>query len=565
MRHWVLCFVCAVFGLTLFFLGLQMPAHLRAVDEIALQKAGAGTSSVVAEGLALVETNHLGAAQLFAAAAGSAWLKDRYALDDAVNQLARQKPALKTLGRVETGSVGMLLASHPPASTNATQPFTEFIVRSGPRTKTLELLRGSPSPLVQSLLLFRFQTNTMLFPPSASSSGQALDTAIGIAGLLAEAGHLSIDLRKQVLALATEDHESLALEQVLMDLLSLGQRFNWDQLATFVAQIHDPGTLRTLANRVQRGDQVPVIFTAVGLSKNAAGVARYLTTFSETGLNDLRLSLGTQAGGVDELLRRNQQLCRSRSCAWFASLAASHPILAFVPEHTPRTRSLALTLKWLLYLLGGFLLAATVHFARPLPAWEKPLEVRGFYLVREALFALGFLLVVLLLSEPFLAQGSQKESPPFRLRLPTVGSAVAAGSSAAPTQIMNQLSLLALLLFFVLQGLIYVACLVKLAEIRRQRVPARLRLKLLENEDHLFDAGLYLGFVGTIISLILVSLGVIKPSLMAAYSSTSFGIIFVSFFKIFHLRPLRRKLLLESELEPPVRRESPEAVETLPS
>jgi hypothetical protein len=40
---------------------------------------------------------------------------------------------------------------------------------------------------------------------------------------------------------------------------------------------------------------------------------------------------------------------------------------------------------------------------------------------------------------------------------------------------------------------------------------------------------------------------VIKPSLMAAYSSTSFGIIFVSVFKIFHLRPERRKLLLEAE------------------
>ena len=34
---------------------------------------------------------------------------------------------------------------------------------------------------------------------------------------------------------------------------------------------------------------------------------------------------------------------------------------------------------------------------------------------------------------------------------------------------------------------------------------------------------------------------------MAAYGSTSFGIIFVSIFKIFHLRPARRKLLLEAE------------------
>jgi hypothetical protein len=163
------------------------------------------------------------------------------------------------------------------------------------------------------------------------------------------------------------------------------------------------------------------------------------------------------------------------------------------------------------------------------------------------LFALGFLLVVLLLSEPFLAQDSQRVEFPFRLRVPTMGSVVSAGTTGAARSIMNQLSLLTLLLFFVLQGLIYTACLFKLAEIRRQNLTSRLKLKLLENEDHLFDAGLYLGFAGTIISLIPVSLGVIQPSLMAAYSSTSFGIIFVSAFKIFNLRPLRRKLLLEAE------------------
>jgi len=74
-----------------------------------------------------------------------------------------------------------------------------------------------------------------------------------------------------------------------------------------------------------------------------------------------------------------------------------------------------------------------------------------------------------------------------------------------------------------------------------------MKLKLLENEEHLFDAGLYLGFAGTIISLILVSLNVIQQSLMAAYGSTSFGILFVVVFKIFNLRPARRQLLLESE------------------
>jgi hypothetical protein len=43
------------------------------------------------------------------------------------------------------------------------------------------------------------------------------------------------------------------------------------------------------------------------------------------------------------------------------------------------------------------------------------------------LFALGFLLVVLLLSEPFLAQDTRKEEVSFRLHVPTTGQAVLAG------------------------------------------------------------------------------------------------------------------------------------------
>jgi len=136
----------------------------------------------------------------------------------------------------------------------------------------------------------------------------------------------------------------------------------------------------------------------------------------------------------------------------------------------------------------------------------------------------------------------------------------AAASDLKPS-FMNPINLLTLLLFFVLQALVYTACLLKLAEIRRQRVLPRIKIKLLENEDHLFDAGLYLGFVGTIISFILVSLGIVKFSIMAAYSSTSFGIIFVSIFKIFNLRPLRRQYVLEAEAAPAP---GPEAVRPAP-
>ncbi|HLP78478.1 MAG TPA: hypothetical protein VK327_16360, partial [Candidatus Paceibacterota bacterium] len=300
-------------------------------------------------------------------------------------------------------------------------------------------------------------------------------------------------------------------------------------------------TLRIQANLVRKADaQLPVLFSAVQLSANPASVAKYLTTFDKTGLDDLGAGLRFGQGGLNELLHRNQRLHFSRF----------QPLLANLSLRAPGA---AMAVKWLLFFLGGFLLAMTAHLLLPaVTSLERPLQVRGFHLFRELLFGLGFLLVVLLLGEPFLAQESQRVDFPLRLRLPTVGNAAPAGTPASQTKFMNPEVLITMSIFFVLQALLYIACLVKLAEIRRQRVGPRIKLKLLENEEHLFDSGLYLGFLGTIISLILVSLGVFKqPSLMAAYSATSFGILFVVVFKVLHLRPARRKLLLEAESTAP--------------
>jgi uncharacterized membrane protein len=549
--------LCAILGLVMLVFGLLVPAHLRSVDQSVIQQAGKNTPTVFDRGLALAGGKNLGAAQLFLQAAQARGLPDGEKLAQAADEMAAQKPDLITWGRDEPG-LRILFGTDRPLATPKAEPFTDFIVRQENRQRALEFLRASPHPVVQELLRFRAQTNTAVFSPSQSASGQALDAAVSICGLLLERGRLTTGLSNTVLVLAADANSgrnSSGLEQVLMDMMSLGQRSNWGQLVTFMGSIQDAETLRQLTGFVRKGYNFPVIFCAVVLSGQPADVAKYLMNFSQTGLWDLGESLRFGTGGVNELLRRNQHLHIS---SWRQGLAVRAPfgtVYAFMSGYSLRTPWLALAVKWILYWGGGFFLAAAVHYARRVPESERPLQVRGFHFARESLFALGFLLVVLLLSEPFLAQESQKVEFPLRLKLPTVGSAVPAETAQAKTSFMNQLSLLTLLLFFVIQSLIYTACLLKLAEIRRQNIPARIKLKLLENEDHLFDAGLYLGFVGTIISLILVSLGVIKPSLMAAYSSTSFGIIYVSLFKIAHLRPLRRKLLLESEAvypEPPV-------------
>jgi hypothetical protein len=546
--------LCAIPGLLMLVCGLALPAHLRAVDASALRRAGWNTPTLTSREITLLRQDQLGAAQLLVQAGQAEGLPDQQAVGQAITTSGEQHPHWLVWGGGDA-RLDRLFASDPHLPKSGSEPFTDFVVREDNRAVVLELLRASPLSAVQELLRCRALTNTVIFSPSHSASGQAIDTALATCGLLLEGGHLSGGLSNAVFMLALASNvsgEPQRLEQVLLDLMSLGQRFNWGQLVEFVRQIQDAETLRLLANQVRKSDgQLPVLFAAVQLSGKPAQVAAYLMNFSQTGLKDLGASLRFRAGGLDELLRRNQRLHSSRYGWQAAGQGPLGGLGSFAADLCWRRPWLELTMKWLLYLLAGFLIAAALHFARPsAPILEEPLQVRGFHIAREMLFALGFLLVVLLLSEPFLAQESQRVELPFRLRLPTVGRVVPAGTTSVNRTIMNQLSLLTLLLFFVLQALLYTASLVKLAEIRRQNLPSRVKLKLLENEDHLFDAGLYLGFAGTIVSLILVSLGVIQPSLMAAYSSTSFGIIFVSVFKIFNLRPMRRKLLLEAESTP---------------
>lgn len=107
-------------------------------------------------------------------------------------------------------------------------------------------------------------------------------------------------------------------------------------------------------------------------------------------------------------------------------------------------------------------------------------------------------------------------------------------------------TLAAVALFFVLQLAVYVFSLIRLSAIKRTSATAKLKLQLLENEENLFDLALYIGLAGTVTSLILLTVGIVNASLMAAYASTLFGILFTALIKIFHVRPYKRKLLIEA-------------------
>ena len=552
MSRWAWFSICAILGLLMLICGLLVPSHLRAVDASVLERAGRRTPSLVDQAFALARDRQLGAALLDFQAAQRQGIREAVGYEQEISKLATSYPEAFIWGGLPPVWAPQLKADARQKNLSI-EPFTELVLKLENRSRVVEILNASRNPDVLALLGTRSLTNTIVFPSSQSSAGQAFDAALSVCGLLVEGGRLRNGMRAEMgglIANANRGADPARFEQMLLDFMSLGQRFNWVQLEVFASQIETVESLRLLTSQVRNaGANLPELFAAVQMTGRPADVTRYLMNFSESGPRDLGRSLRFGAGGVNELLNRGLPFYESKPLRSMAQWPLFGGFADFILGYSWVMPSVAMSVKWGLYLVAGFLLALAMHLRKPaVSVLERPLQVPGVHIAQEILFALGFLVVVLLLSEPFLSQESQKVDVPFRLHLPRIGSlAVSRTVPVTNSNFMSNFTLLNLLLFFVLQMLLYIACLIKLAEINRQQLSARIKLRLLENEEHLFDAGLYLGFAGTIISLILVSLNVVKPSLMAAYSSTSFGIIFVSIFKIFHLRPTRRRLLMESE------------------
>lgn len=551
MQRVVWIIVLVGFGLMLVFCGLLVPAHLRAVDAAVIEQAGVGTRSLIEEGYSLLSLEKEGPARLFWQVAQAEKAAGHEKLGLALTNFTDSHPGLALWGGADP-YLERLFPKEASTPRAVFQPISDFVERPENRERLREFLQASPRPSVRDILHTRLLTNTVLFPPATFPSGQALDGVILLTGLLLQEDQLAPALQGEIVRLAEQANrhgDPQQLEPVFLDLLSLGKRYNWAQYTMFLRPIEAVPTLHHLAELVRKHDsQRAALFTAVHFSGQPAAVAGYLREFSETGLADVRFGLRAGLGGVRTLLTRKQRIYYPD---FRQQVVQYDPFYTFFYALLGWCRLAlwaALGLKYFFFLGGGFLLARAYQLAKFAVATpEHPLPGPGLAAAYQGLQALCFLLVILFLNEPYLAQDSQPPELPLRLELPMVGSAVLAGTAHAITPIMNTLAVFSLLLFFVLQALIYTACLIKVAEIRRQKAEPRLKLRLLDNEEHLFDAGLYFGFVGTIISLILMSMGIVKPSLMAGYSSTSFGIIFVSILKIFHVRPLRRKLILESE------------------
>jgi hypothetical protein len=533
-------------GAALMTVAWLLPVNVKSLNPALLREAGRDTPSVSAFSRELLELDKPGPAELVLEAARAVGDPGAGSLGAAFDDFARRHREMVPWGGWDV-ALEPLLAGRNAASPAASTPVLKFMVTEEARENLRKYLSTSRLPGVQTLLKTGAITHTKRFVPASRPGGQPLDAIILLTTYLWQTEHLSPSLQREVRELAetaVASGDMGPLEDFYLDVMTLGRRLNWVQFAELLRTATSTGTVAQFAHLSRVApEHLPVIYTAALMTRSADAVARYLITYGKPGAESLRLALSFGTGAVNQLVHRQVPVI-DRGGPEFelgAAFALRHP-------------EIALGAKYLAFLLGVFLLLRSVDLSM---FWSiESALANAFPKMGSGVLACILTFIFFVFSEPFLIKAAASTDYQLRLIIPVLGQSATGPALKSTTQNapnMDTSTLLSITVFALLQVTMYVICLLRISDVDRQALPPAVKLKLMENEENLFDGGLYIGIAGTATALVLQVLGVIEANLLAAYSSNLFGIVCVALVKIRHVRPYKRRLILEmqDEIVPP--------------
>ena len=527
-----------VLGLGLLVTAWLLPVNVKSLNTALLREAGRDTPPVAQFGRELLDLDKPGPAALALDAARKVRDPGAPALAAAYENYAKNHRDMMPWGGWDV-ALEPLVAVRNAASDSDSQPVLNFMVTQQARDNLRRYLSVSRLPGVQTLLKTAELTSTQRFVPARQPGGQPLDAVILLSAYLWQTEHLSAGLQREVRGLAEAAVASGhlgELEDFYLDILTLGKRLNWIQLSELLRTTGNLGTVGQFAHLSRVApEHLPVIYTSALLTKSADGVANYLIAYGQPGAENLELALSFGEGAVKQLVQRQAPV----------STATGHEFefgAAFVLRHP----EIALLAKYAAFLAGIFLVLRAVDL-RLFFSVEKRLR-DAFPRMGGGLIAAILTFIFFVFSEPFLLKAAPISEYRLKLSIPVIGNtATTPAAIASTTPTMDISTILSITAFAALQLGMYVICLLKISEISKQALPAATKLELMQNEENLFDGGLYVGIAGTATALVLQVLGLIDANLLAAYSSNLFGIVCVALVKIRHVRPYKRQLIVEAQ------------------
>lgn len=536
---------------------LLIPAHLRSIDLAVIEASGEDGKAIEAVLTETIRSAHIGSALRILRGADVA-PSTAQAYEAQIQTLMSQRPSLLASGGSDRTLEDFLdLVQFEPSNATEPLPILPQLLPRSERASLGGMLADSSNANVAALLGARDLPGLIRLHPASHAAGAPYDAGILTLALLIEGGHFSPALSQQIGQTAT--HASLgtpaavrSLEDFAIATLSLGRQLDHRSLAdlaTIAENLADWGQMATLFRA--QPDRIDALYSALRFKGASAPVFDYLATYPETSKDDLDAALKNGAAATQELLDAGLPVYRAAGLTTSVVdlLEAQRP--QSLVELSLSNREAALALKALLLVLSGFAFALAMGAAWRASLREVKAVERGTpsVMARNFFISLVVALTLWTLFEPKILKSQNTEtnsdSAP-RIEFMVADTLQSLKEPVKAMQEINQVTLLVLALFFIVQLVVYCFCLIKLKEIAKQKLSADLKLKLLENEENLFDFGLYVGLGGTVLSLILVAVGIVEASLMAAYASTLFGILFVALLKVLNLRPYRRHLIIEA-------------------
>ncbi len=545
--RWILPTILALGGVLLAIFGWLIPLQFKSLPVSVLAEAGRGTPGLADEVAEQLDAGRPGLAEVLAKAAVAVKRPNADELVQRVDRYLERNPDLAVLGEANP----YLTSALPKLATQARSGGQAGIIRqilpAPARAALREFISGSRNATTQAILASAELPSYQEFLPVFSAGGAPLEATILLAAVLVESDELGGAAARELRALAetaARTGDAAELELFYLDLLSLGRRYNWGQLAAITREassLEALGKLRHL-HQVAPGE-IAAVIAAVVVSGRPDAVADYVMRYGPLGSEAVGYALHHGSGSLAFLLRQQLPpdgeltLPPPADDSRFVS-AAIDPLVRL----SLRSHAGAVAAKFGAYLLGGLLLFLAVERVTAL----HRLELSTYFTLLARCIGAGVVcLLLLVFNEPFLAFGSDPSGYELRLVVPVLGTTSVESMNESTNALpLDTATLVSIAFFFMLQALVYVICLLKIKDIERQPVSEMLKLKMAENEENLFDSGLYVGIAGTSAALVLQVIGVIQANLLAAYSSNLFGILCVALIKIRHVRPFKHRILL---------------------
>ncbi len=274
--------ILVTIGLLIGIAAWMLPVNLKSLSPELLRAAGSRTPSLGGYGRDLVDLEKIGAAGLVLAAARSTNDPRVPNLQMALEQFASRQPGIVAWGGWDPFLDPLFNLRSAPGKGIST-PVITFMIAEKARTTLRNYLGNSGSQAVQTLLKLRSLTATGRFVPAMRPGGQPLEATILLTALLYQGGHLSASLRRELRGMADTAVRQNALgdlEDFFINLLSLGRRLDWGQLAELLNRTDSTKTMSEYSHLARVApDQLPLIYSAALFSDSADRVASYLIQF----------------------------------------------------------------------------------------------------------------------------------------------------------------------------------------------------------------------------------------------------------------------------------------------